>query len=423
MFRTARFQYRVVFTPTQEVYANALLGACRATYNAFLSNAEQEYSRQKKAEQFGLPFKHSMNDIVSKVSAFKRQPEERQWLLQYPAWTIQKAADAAKQAYQNWWHHQHYSKPRYKKKSNRFGGARFEKPKNGYKIERLNRNNSRIWLSKIGWVKFRDSRPDLPLNATGATLVREASGKYYISFVVQQQIAPPKTYGTTISADLGLEDLLVWTRTDGTRGKISAARHYRAAERKLQRLQKEYSRKEAGSKNQAKALKKLALAHEKVRFIRQDEYRKIASSMASENQAVILETLSAAGMKKNRYLAKSASDAAFGLLVDAIRNACQRHGTTVEQLDKFQPTTKVCSQCGVIRDTVPLHVRTWQCEHCFAVVDRDFNAAVNIYLAGGTTESINACGENVRGLALVNSSLNEARTQQETTAKQLQWFD
>lgn len=271
MIRTIRQRYRVVFTPAQEAYANALLGACRATHNAFLFHAEREYSRRLKAEQFDVPFKqHTMNDMVSMVSAFSKQPEERQWLRKYPAWTIQQSANDAKRAYQNWWNHKHYSKPRFQKKSLNAGGARFEKPKTGYKIERLNRNNSRVFLSKIGWVKFRDSRPELPLNATGVTLVREPSGKYFLSFVVQQEIAPPKTSGTTISADLGLVDLLAWTRTNGDRGKIPSARNYRAAERKLKKLQKEYSRKQTGSNNQAKARQRLALAHEKVRHTRQD---------------------------------------------------------------------------------------------------------------------------------------------------------
>src|SRR5699024_10346437 len=154
--------------------------------NTFLYEAEQEYKRKLKAEEFGLPFKQkTMNQIVSQVTAFSKQPEDRKWLRKYPAWTIQKAADHAKQSYRDWWSKKS-SKPRYKKKGLSTGSARVEKPKTGYKIERLNRNNSRVWLSKLGWVKFKDSRPDLPLNATGVTLVRESTVKYYISFVVQQ---------------------------------------------------------------------------------------------------------------------------------------------------------------------------------------------------------------------------------------------
>ena len=410
--RTARQRYRVILDNHQKAYLPGLFGTTRAIYNRFIYEREKIWAQKQEDPEAKI---ESMNTTISRLTAFKNQPEEFEWIKQYPAWTVQKAAGQAKDAYSKWWDSlagrsaAKHRKPRYKKRGKSKMSARVEKPRGGFMIEKLNRNNSRVWCGKkIGWVKFKDSRNELPNAASGLTLIQEPSGKVYLSFVCQQEIAEPKigpdenlSLTKALSADLGLIDLLVWVNTDDERGKVSAPRAYRKAERKLKRAQRKYSRKQKGSKNQEKARRKLTLLHEKVRNTRQDHQRKIASKFASENQVVCLETLSAAGMAKNRSLAKSVSDAAFGSLVESVKNACEKHGTLLLQADRWAPTTKVCSQCGCDSDSKSLSIRVWRCPECQALLDRDYNAAVNIMLAVGLTESPNACGADVRALALV----------------------
>ena len=412
MKRTVRQRYRVVPDKRQEQYFPALFGANRAVYNMFLWEREQLWAQKQEDPAAKI---ESMNTTISRVTAFKNLPEDKEWLTKYPAWTVQKAAVQCRDSYLKWWDSLSgkskatHRKPRYKKRGRSKMSAQVEKPKTGFVVEKLNKNRSRIWCGKkIGWVKFKDSRTDLPVNATGLTLVQEPSGKVYASFICEQEIAEPKVTENTdlkdldvISADLGLVDLLVWVNTKGERGKIAAPRAYRKAEKQLKKAQRRYSRKQKSSNNQEKARQKLTLLHEKVRNTRQDHQRKIASELASENQAVCLESLNVAGMVKNRHLAKSVSDAALGGLMEAVKNACEKRGTLLLQADRWAPTTKVCSQCGCDSESKSLDVRVWRCLECDAVLDRDYNAAVNIMLAAGLADSLNACGADARALAFV----------------------
>lgn len=416
MKRTVRQRYRAELNPAQEHYMNALLGAVRATYNAFLSEMRIEYQRKLKADAFGFPIKTSTNDIVSKVSAFKNQPEERQWLRKYSAWTIQQAANEAKKSYEKWWSSKlSQKKPHFKRKKQGRSSAKFFCPSNGFVIEKLNKKHSRVWLGKkVGWVKFRDDRENLPENATGLTLIREPSGKHYLSFVCEQKTAEPKTEGNVTAVDLGLIDLLAEVSTSGERSKTLAARHKRVAEKKLKKIQRVYSRKQRGSRNQEKARKVLARAHERVANVRKDQHNKIAHRLACENQAVVFEDLAVSGLAKTR-LAYSINDAGWGSLVNAVKVSCQKQGAEFIEIDRYAPTSRVCSQCGINSGKKPLGIRTWQCVHCSASLDRDYNAAVNIMLAAGMSERVNACGGDVRQLALVSfADPVEAGTQQET---------
>lgn len=150
-----------------------------------------------------------------------------------------------------------------------------------------------------------------------------------------------------------------------------------------------------GSKNRAKARVRVAKIHAKTRDLRQDFTRKIAVRLARENQVVAVETLNIKGLARTG-LAKSVYDAGWAVFIKELTHAGLKYGCTVLGVSQWEPTRQVCSVCGVKDGKKPLSVRLWACGGCGTVLDRDYNAALNIMLAAGLAESLNDCGGDVR---------------------------
>ncbi|WP_211879119.1 RNA-guided endonuclease InsQ/TnpB family protein, partial [Pseudarthrobacter albicanus] len=222
--------------------------------------------------------------------------------------------------------------------------------------------------------------------------------------------AAPDRVPRTAGLDLGLTDFAAITYSDGTREKVPAPRFDRKAQRKPARAQRELSRRVKGSKNRAKARARVAKIHAKTRDLRQDFTRKIAVRLARENQAVAVETLNITGLARTR-LAKSIHDAGWGVFINELTHAGLKYGCTVLRVSQWEPTSQVCSACGIRDGKKPLSVRVWACGGCGTVLDRDYNAAVNIMLAAGLAESLNDCGGDVR-LRLAGAVPVEAVTTQ-----------
>ena len=255
------------------------------------------------------------------------------------------------------------------------------------------------------------------MDLKSCTVILTPSGQYFVSFVGKQEIAEPKEYGSqpVAGGDLGLTDLITVARSNGGRYKVENPRHLRRAERKLKRAHRDLSRCQNGSKNREKARLRLAKAHRELAAKRLDQHRKIAFRLASENQAVCLESLFVKGMVKNRRLAKSIADASWSQLKVCVEQACEKLGAESLTIDRWEPTSQVCSVCGVKDGPKELGIREWECAACGAILDRDFNAALNILLAAGHAESLNAGGEGVR-LRLAGAVLSEAVTPAEQDA-------
>src|SRR5690606_14030500 len=152
-----------------------------------------------------------------------------------------------------------------------------------------------------------------------------------------------------------------------------------------------------------KARTRVAAAHRKVREARLDHHHKLALRLVRENQAIAVEGLPVSGLaragatgRRGRGLRRSVHDAGWGTFLRVLTEKATEHGRDLIVADRFAPTSQVCSVCGVQDGPKPLHVRTWTCGGCGAVLDRDYNAALNVLLAAGLAESVNACGGDVR---------------------------
>ncbi|MGW5345021.1 RNA-guided endonuclease InsQ/TnpB family protein, partial [Streptomyces sp. NPDC004050] len=251
------------------------------------------------------------------------------------------------------------------------------------------RGNGRLHVAKVGDLRVRWSRP-LPAAPTSVTVTMDAAGRYWASFVVDTD--PEFLPETTAEAgiDLGLSAFAVLS--GGT--KIASPRFLRRAERKLKRLQKDLSRKAKGSKNRAKARVKVARQHARVADRRRDWHHKESTRIIRENQAVYVEDLTVSGLARTR-LSKSVHDAGWSAFLGMLEYKAAEHGRYFGRIGRFEPTSQVCSTCGIKDGPKPLHVREWTCNECGTVHDRDVNAARNI-LAAGRADRLNACGAPVR---------------------------
>jgi putative transposase len=153
-------------------------------------------------------------------------------------------------------------------------------------------------------------------------------------------------------------------------------------------LHKDLSRKAKGSKNRAKARIKVARQHARVADRRRDWHHKASTQIIRDNQAVYVEDLAVAALARTR-LAKSVHDAGWTAFVNMLEYKAVKHGRYFAKIGRFEPTSQVCSVCGIKNGPKPLHVREWTCQGCGTVHDRDQNAAHNT-LAAGRADRLNA---------------------------------
>jgi putative transposase len=253
--------------------------------------------------------------------------------------------------------------------------------------------NGKLRLPKIGDVPVRWSRP-LPSEPSSVTVIKDAAGRYFASFVVESQPAALPKAETVVGIDLGLGHFAVLS--DGR--KIASPRFLRRAENHLKRRQRDLSRKQKGSKNRYKARAKVARAHMRIADARRDFHHQLSTALIRENQAVAVEDLAVIGLARTRQ-AKSIHDAGWAAFVAMLEYKARLYGRRFHKIGRFTPTTQTCSACGVKDGPKPLHVRTWRCWGCGMWLDRDINAAVNVAKAAGL--AVTACGAQVRpGIAL-----------------------
>jgi putative transposase len=224
-------------------------------------------------------------------------------------------------------------------------------------------------------------------------VIRDGAGRFFASFVVKVTAEPLPETNAECGIDLGLAHFAVMD--DGT--KIASPRFLRRAEKKLKRAQRDLSRKQKGSNRREKGRVKVARAHARVADARRDFHHKLSTRIIRENQAIVVEDLAVKGLARTK-MAKSVHDAGWSAFVAMLEYKAKLYGRRFDKIGRFEPTSQVCSTCGVKDGPKPLHVREWECGQCGTVHDRDVNAARNI-LALGRRESLNARGGRVRPAA------------------------
>lgn len=224
---------------------------------------------------------------------------------------------------------------------------------------------------------------EIPGTIKSITLSRSATGKFYASVLseteAEARAAPDRIDEADIlGVDLGLTDVIVTS----TGRKVANPRCLNRATRNLRRKQRHLSRARKGSNNRRKARLVVAKAHERLANVRSDFQHKLSRDLVAESQgAIAVETLSVRNMLKNRKLARAISDVGWSELIRKIGYKAERAGIHMVRIGQWEPTTRLCSGCGVKGEKLALSVRSWECP-CGVIHDRDINAAVNIARAG-----------------------------------------
>jgi putative transposase len=239
-------------------------------------------------------------------------------------------------------------------------------------------SGTRHKLPFVGWVSTFEALPESWVKKV--TITRQA-GDWYMSFFVEipQEITPKCR--ERIGVDLGINNLA--TCSDGT--KFSNPKAYKAARKKLARLQRHLSRKVKGSKNRAKCLLKVQKLHQRVANIRRDTLHKITTFLAKNHSQVVIEDLNVSGMLKNHCLAGSIADASFYEFRRQLSYKAERYGSKLIIADRFYPSSQLCSNCGH-RQKMPLSQRTFECPNCGLVIDRDWNASIILEKSPGSDD-------------------------------------
>jgi putative transposase len=379
-----RYSFRLYPDPAQCAALARAFGCARVVFNDALA-------ARRAASAAGEPY---LSDAVvsARLTAAKGTPE-RAWLGEVSSVVLQQALADLSTAYRNF-----FASAMGKRKGPKAAPPRFRSRKDRRQTIRFTANarfkvldNGRLRLPKVGDVEVRWSR-GLPAAPTSVTVIRDAAERYFASFVIEVSPQPLPETDAECGIDLGLEHFAVLD--DGT--KVTAPKFLRRAERKLKKAQRDLSRKPEGSRNRNNARLKVARAHAKVADARRDFHHKLSTNLIRENQTVTVEDLSVAGLARTR-LAKSVHDAGWSAFVNMLEYKATLYGREFRRIGRFEPTSQLCSVCGVKDGPKALHVREWQCKECGTVHDRDVNAARNI-LALGRRESLNARGGQVRPL-------------------------
>ncbi|MEU6197810.1 RNA-guided endonuclease TnpB family protein [Streptomyces sp. NPDC047061] len=235
------------------------------------------------------------------------------------------------------------------------------------------------------------SRP-MPNGATPSivTVSQDAAGRWFVSLLCEDpDVRPLPPAEAAVGVDAGLDHLL----TLSTGEKITNPRHERRDRARLATAQREHARKAKGSANREKARRKVARIHARVADRRRDNLHKLTTRLVRENQTIVIEDLTVRNLLRNDKLARAISDAAWSEFRSMLEYKAAWYGREVIAVDRWFPSSKLCSNCGALQYRMPLHVRTWTCTDCGTTHDRDGNAAKNLLAAG---LAVSACGAGVR---------------------------
>jgi putative transposase len=364
--------HRIALDPTvkQRIALAKACGVARFTWNWALAEWDKQYKAGKKPSALAL--KAQWN--ASKKKQF-------QWVYESPKDANQQPFTNLGNAFKRFFTKK-AKHPVFKKKGERDS---FYVSNDKFKVK-----GKRIVLPVIGTVRLTE-----PLRCDGkimAAVVSRQAERWFVSIQVEVgDIKRQRTGNGEIGIDLGLKHALICS--DGQ--VFDAPKPLKTNLRRLQRRSRQHSRKQKGSNNRKKAQCRLARLHARIQRIRYDWQHKVTTKIARENQTVCLEDLNVKGMMANRRLSRALSDVGFAEIRRQLEYKTNMHGGKVIVIDRWFPSSKKCSRCGAVKDSIALNERVFHCDRCGFEIDRDLNAARNICTVGLT--GTYACGPEGAG--------------------------
>ena len=356
------FKVRIYPTKEQQILLEKTFGANRFIYNYFLNLKSKLYGFYKIKLSFAR-----MSNVLTELK------KQKTWLKEVDSKSLQQTLKDLDSAYQRFFNGRG-KYPNFKKKQD----------KNSYRTNgsTLMVDNSFITIPKVGLLRYKDSyklEVENILKIYNVTISKTSSGKYYASISADVCIPQLEKTNQNVGIDLGLKDFAILN----TGEKIYNPRILKSLENKYRKLAKSFSRKVKGSANYQKAKLKLARFHERVASIRRDFLHKLSTNLVRNYDIICIENLNISGLMKNHNLSKSFQDVSLSEFIRQLEYKCLWYGKTISKVDRFYPSSQLCSNCGFKnKDVKNLNVREWTCPECGTYHDRDINSAINILNEG-----------------------------------------
>lgn len=368
------YRYRFYPTDPQAAELSRTFGCVRKVYNMALAARTQAWARQERV---------NYNATSAMLTAWKKT-EELAYLNEVSSVPLQQALRHLQTAFAHFFE-KRAQYPRFKsrkrsRKSAEYTSSAFRFQDGELRLAKMSEPLAIVW-----------SRP-LPEGASPRTVTvsQDAAGRWFVSFLCEDPgVKPLPVTDAAVGIDAGLDHLL--TLSSGE--KIANPRHERQDRVTLARAQRSLARKAKGDgANRAKARQKVARIHARIADRRRDTLHKLTTRLVRENQTLVIEDLTVRNMVRNRKLARAISDAAWREFRSMLEYKAAWYGREVIAVDRWFPSSKLCSACGALQAKMPLDVRTWTCG-CGTTHDRDVNAAKNLLALG---LSVSVCGAGVR---------------------------
>ena len=351
---------------TQSIF-NRWFGCCRKVFNVTLDEAIKQYEAGNRK----FVYRSSLFSMITKLKA----DGEHDYLKQVPIHTLQNSLANLLEAYKRFFKGLD-GYPKFKSKHE--SKQSFTVPCSPSIIKNCRFGNNRVWIPNLKTlVKFKQHRKIEGI-IKSYTITREATGKWYISFLCQTATHQKIERDGVVGLVFGVIDFF----TDSNGNKVPARKFLRSMESKLKRMQRALSKKVRGSNNYKKLKQKIARLYDYISNCRKDANQKLSSLLVNENQVISIEDLAISKMSRNHKLAKSLLDEGWYQFTNMIDNKMKWYGGALVKIDRFFPSSKTCSACGYKASKMPLNVREWVCPDCGCVHDRDINAAQNILSEG-----------------------------------------
>ena len=371
------YRFRLYPQKNQEPIIAQYFGCVRKVYNMALDKRQKLYQEEKESI--------SKFDLIKELTVLKKT-QEYSYLSNVHSQCLQSSIEHLDLGYKN-----AFRRIKQGVKGRKIGFPKFKSKHDSRQSCSFPQNvkvlfdEGLIKFPKLGLIKAKlHRRFEEGAVVKTVTLVRESTGKYFASVLVEyDDVDVPKApieEKTSLGLDLGLKTFAVSSKGEN----IETDNHYRHLEKKLGRLQRQLSRKVKGSCNRTKMRLRIALLHERIRNRRQDELNQISTKLANDNQVVtyFVEDLNVKGMTSNHRLAKTVLDKSWGSFLRLLEQKCEIRGKHVIPIGRFEPSSKTCHRCSHKKEVLSLSERTYICDSCGLEIDRDLNAAINIKQIG-----------------------------------------
>jgi len=357
--KVIKYTYKFRLNPTkdQQTLLNKHFGSVRWTYNYFLNQRKTEYLDNKKSLNY--------YDQSAELTQIKKV---NKWLKEINSQTLQYSLKCLDMAYQGFFN-----------KRTKFPKFKSKKSRNSFTIPQSVRYNG----TKLIVPKFLDGiemimERKIKGNIRHCVISKTPTGKYFVSILTEQKYVPVSKTNQSVGIDLGIKDFLVLSNGS----KIKNYRFLKHYERILNLNRQSLSRKTFKSNRYEKQRIKVARIYEKITNSRMDLIHKTTINLIKKFDTIYLEDLNVKGMMKNHKLAKAIVDVSWWKFIDVLEYKASWNDKEVVYVNRFFPSSKICSKCGWINNSLILKDRSWTCPKCGEKHDRDINAAINIFNEG-----------------------------------------